>query len=137
MTGSTMPDWLKKQLIDTGVLTESGLGRRAQLRRHKPCGIPTMRGLDSDVCAFEVSCDLGELTAIGEAMALLEDRRTYELNIRGELVYRDRYAITARPAGGRITVLADHRCTQPIPATWCKPTPRPAARPTDPEEIPF
>lgn len=137
MSASTMPDWLKRQLIDKGVLTESGLGRKAQIRRHKPCGIPTMVGLDAEVMAFQATCDLGELTAAGEAQALLEGRRTYELNLRGEIRYRDRYAITGRPAGARTTVLADHRCAQPIPAAWCVPAPAPAARQSDTEEIPF
>lgn len=134
---NSMPDWLKRHLIDTGVLTESGLGRKAQLRRHKRCGIPTLLGLDNDICAFEATCDLGELDAAGEAMALIDGRRTYELNLRGELRYRDHWAIRARPAGGRVTVLAEHRCASPIPAAWCVPAPQPAARQTDTEEIPF
>lgn len=134
---SSMPAWLKRHLIDTGVLTESGLGRKARLRRHQRCGIPTLAGLDADLLAFEASCDLGELTAAGEANALLEGRRTYELSVRSELHHRDRYAIKARPAGGSTTVLAEHRCDQPIPAAWCVPAPKPAARRPDTEEIPF
>lgn len=138
MTRSTaMPDWLKRQLVATGVLTESGLGRKAQLRRHRPCGMPIMLGLDNDICAFEATCDLGELNATGEAMALLDSRRTYELTLRGELRHRDHWAIRARPAGTRATVLAEHRCASPIPAAWCVPAPQPAARQIDTEEIPF
>lgn len=131
-----MPDWLKRQLVATGVLTESGLGRKAQLRRHRPCGLPIMLGLDADLCAFEVRCDLGQLDTRGEVMALLEGRRTYELNVRGELNRRDHWAIRARPPS-RVTVLAEHRCDAPIPAAWCVPAPKPAARRSDTEEIPF
>lgn len=132
-----MPDWLKRQLIDTGVLTPSGLGRKAQLRRHKPCGLPTLTGLDADLCAFEVSCDLGELTMSGEAMSLLDGRATFEVSLRGQLYRRDSHHITSRPAGGKTPVLAQHRCAAPIPAAWCVPPLQPAARQTTTEEIPF
>lgn len=131
-----MPDWLRSHLVETGVLTPSGLGRKAQLRTHHPCGIPTLRGLDADVCALEAVVDLGELSTVGEVHALLDGRRTYELNRRGELRDRRHYDIARRPAG-TVTVLADHRCASPIPAAWCVPAPSPAARQTDTEEIPF
>lgn len=134
---SAMPSWLQRHLIATGVLTETGLGRKAQLRRHRRCGIPTLTGLDADVMAFEATCDLGELTAAGEANALLDGRRTYELDVRGALHHRDRYAITRRPAGAATTVLAEHRCSAPIPAAWCVPAPKTASRRPDTEEIPF
>lgn len=134
---TAMPSWLQRHLVATGVLTESGLGRKAQLRRHKPCGLPILTGLDDDVLAFEARCDLGELTATGEANALVDGRRTYELNVRGEIRHRDRYAITRRPAGAATTVLAEHRCAAPIPAAWCVPAPKTASRRPDTEEIPF
>lgn len=134
---SSMPAWLKSHLVETGVLTPSGLGRKAQLRRHKHCGLPTLTGLDGDLCAFEVSCDLGELTAQGEALALLEGRRTFEVSKRGELYYRQHWAIKSRPAGGSTPVLAQHICESPIPATWCVPPLRPAARQSTTEEMPF
>lgn len=137
MTGSSMPAWLRKHLVDTGVLTSSGLGRKAQLRRHRDCGLPTLLGLDADRCALEATCDLGELTPAGEVHALLDGRRTYELNARGELLARTRYDIARRPAGDRVTVLAEHRCATPIPATWCVPAPPRPARQSDTEEIPF
>lgn len=134
---TAMPAWLKRHLVDTGVLTESGLGRKAQLRRHRTCGLPIMLGLDADVCAFEATCDLGELTAAGEAAALLEGRRTYELNVRGELRTREPHDITRRPAGAATPVLAEHRCAAPIPAAWCVPRPPTASRRPDDEEYPF
>lgn len=136
-----MPEWLRAQLIDQGHLSESGLARTARILRHRPCGLPTLAGLDSHLAALEARVDLGELTAFGEAAALLSGRRTYEYNIiRRQLSRRDRYRIAGKPAGsGQATVFAEHRCEEPIPASWClPPTQTPPTKPTtESKEIPF
>ena len=128
--------WLTSMLVDKGVMSEGGLTRRAKLMEHPNCGLPTLAGLDADRAALDAWCDLGELTRYGEAMALLEGRRTYELH-GSRLSLRDRWQIGGRPAGGRDPVLASHRCERAIPATWCV-TPDPATpTPTYDDGIPF
>ena len=129
--------WLTSMLVDKGVMSEGGLTRRAKLLAHPPCHFPTLAGLDADRCALDAWCDLGELTLEGEALALLDGRRTYELH-GGRLSPRDRWCIPGRPAGrSRWPVLAEHRCHDPIPAAWCIPhRPEPATTTTN-EGIPF
>ena len=122
--------WLTSMLVDKGVMSERGLTRRAKLVSHRACGFPTLAGFDADRAALDVWCDLGELTLEGEALALLDGRRTYELHA-GRLSPRDRWCIPSRPAGkSRWPVFAERRCHEPIPAAWCIPH-RPAPpRPT-------
>lgn len=88
------------------------------------CGAPILRGLDEDLGAFTTYADPAPLTALGEAVAWLDGRRTVELRkIAGtpQLMRRNRYTIASRPPGsriwcGRIDVLAEHRChAQPLP----------------------
>lgn len=140
MTDS-MPDWLRAQLIDKGYLTEAGLSRTARIVRHRPCSIPTLAGLDAHLCALSVHVDLAQLSAAGEALALLDGRRTYGYNlIRRQLSPRDQYRIASNPAGiDSAIVFAEHRCGQPVPADWTVPaTPhKPAARQFESKEIPF
>lgn len=116
MSGAMAP-WLRSMLIDKGVMSESGLTRRAHVRTHRGCGLPTLSGI-CDI-GFDAWCDLAELTAIGEAEALLAGRRTYELYAGRSLYSRDRWTIHSRPAGGaRHPVLAEHRCDEQLPAGW-------------------
>jgi len=112
-------------LIAKGVMAESGMTRKAKIMRHRKCGILTLAGFDADSCALDAWCDLAELSAQGEALALVGGRRTYEVHA-DRLNYRDAWSIKARPAG-HIAVFASHRCTDPVPATWRLP-----ARPTSP-----
>lgn len=135
MSVNGMPEWLQRMLIAKGVMTESGLFRKARIQRHRGCGLPILAGLDADLCALEARCDVAELTAEGEALALLAGRRTYELDANRHLHPRNRYAITRRSAQAT-TVLVEHHCDTPTPASWTKPTP-PPFRPADVEEIPF
>ena len=116
MSGAMAP-WLRSMLIDKGVMSESGLTLRAHIRTHRGCGLPTLSGI-CDI-GFDAWCDLAELTAIGEAEALLAGRRTYELYSGRSLYSRDRWTIHSRPAGGeRHPVLAEHRCGEQVPAGW-------------------
>ncbi len=116
-------------------MSEGGLTRRAKVLEHRPCHFPTLAGLDADRCALDAWCDLGQLTLEGEALALLDGRRTYELH-GSRLSLRDRWNIPGRPAD-RQPVFAEHRCHPPIPASWCIPhRPAPPAPTTD-DGIPF
>jgi hypothetical protein len=114
------PNWLIDHLIRAGHMTESGVTRRARVRTCDRCGDVALVALDDDMCAFEVAADPHPLTALGEAMALLEQRRTFELTKSAGGYQLDRRGpgqITGRPAGTtpRADVLAEHRCRTPDP----------------------
>lgn len=114
------PTWLLEHLIRAGHITERGISRKARVRTCERCGRVALVGLDADVCAFEVAADPLPLSRLGEALALVEGRRTFALvrTHRGyELDARDASAILGRPAGAtkRQDVLAEHRCSAPGP----------------------
>ncbi len=137
MTTATRSTWLRDHLIATGHLTETGLTRQAKLR---PCTCKNLvlAGLDSDTCALEITCDPEPLSPLGEAIALLEHRRTLDLRRSGRgwiLDWRDRHAITAAPAASqtRRDVVREHRCGSPPPAdALTAPSTFPEARPSLP-----
>lgn len=115
-----MGGWLTDHLIRTGHLTETGVGRGAKIRTCDRCQARVLAGLDADRCAFEVHADPVPLSALGEALAQLEGRRTVALHRAGgrwELDTRDSHDIAARPAGAtpREDVLRVHRCGDPDP----------------------
>jgi len=137
MTSKRMPKWLQSMLIEKGVISEAGLGRKAWIKTCRKCSTPTLAGLDADVCAFDAWCDLGELSPAGEAAALLDGRRTYQLFYTNSLSYRHSWHITSRPAGDpQHPVFATHRCGEPIPAVWCVPPTQQAAH-LEPEGVLF
>lgn len=106
--------------------------RRAQLT-HCPCGMPTLTGLDNDRCAFPANADLSFLTWPGEIAAIhLDGRVTYAL-LAGTLFRRDE---PTRSTESTHPIVAEHRCGDPIPDTWRKPTP-PTRRREDTNEPPF
>lgn len=120
---------LERHLIATGRLSPEGIGRRARPTRCRTCKAPTLVGLDDETCALRADADPRPITALGEALAHLEDRRTYALVPNaGRLVldYRDAGRITHRPAGhGRYDVLVEHSCNSatrfPTTASFLEP----------------
>lgn len=116
--------WLAAHLIRTGHLTESGLSRRARLRRCPDCAAITLAGLDADQGGFEAAADPIPLTGLGEMLALLDRLATYELWKAGagyELERRNHHRITYRPAEHptralRVDVLRAHRCHNRAPS---------------------
>lgn len=72
-----------------------------------------MRALDGDICAVVVYLDVGEVDKVGEVVALLQGRRTFDMvpYIRGSFAYclEDRKAYhIQRPR--RHSVVIEHRC---------------------------
>ena len=126
MKASTQADWVTQMLIDTGRMDAAGLTRKARLRTCMACRRSTLAGLDGRVAGLSVWCDLTELSALGEAMALIDGRATYEVwdaTVRPELERRDVWRVRAHPPGseGCRPVLAEHRCGAPVPADWAMP----------------
>jgi hypothetical protein len=64
------PDWKARRAAD--------VARRAQAQQCK-CGRRVLRGLDADVCAFDVVVDASPIDAKGEHAALANGLRTYDM----------------------------------------------------------
>jgi hypothetical protein len=136
MTDS-MPTWLKDHLVQAGHISEAGLTRKARVRRCR-CGASTIAGIDNN--GLDTWLIPTEINTLGEVMALVEQRGTWEM--RGQqLIRRHQFNIRARPAGTDSTrpVFAAHKCGEPIPAEWLHSRPRqiPEPCPVDTEEIRF
>lgn len=99
--------------------TANGIGRRVRATACPTCRQPTLTGLDADTAAFTATADPAPLDPLGEALAVLAGRTTYELHHAGsrlELERRDSFAMRT-PAGAKTDVLAEHRCgAPPLPA---------------------
>lgn len=113
-SGSKPSEWLLGHLVATGRMTESGLGRAARVRQCG-CGLPILAGLDDEIAALEASVDPVPIGPLGEMLARIEHRATFDLRREGKrwvLDYRDYRRITARPAGSqqRVDVVREHRC---------------------------
>lgn len=115
--------WLRDHLIASGHLTETGLARRARLMRcpEPDCRDQVLAGLDDDRCALEARTDATPLSALGEALAVVEGRPTYSLRREGPgwvLDRRDHHRIAWAPAGSqpRHDVVRQHRCGTPPPS---------------------
>ncbi len=90
--------------------------RSACLQRCTKCRAPILYGLDADICALSVKTDPTPLTPLGEAIALLDGRRTFtltEIAGRIEITTRDHWAI-----GGESPhpVIPEHKCNSRLDA---------------------
>lgn len=111
------------------------------------CGQPVLQGLDEDDCAMTVRADPQPTTTLGEAIARMDGRNTYDLrNINGtfQLMRRNPLTIISRPPQSRIwcsriDVLAEHRCgSDPLPTLdTVHPAPQPTTRNGGPDDCPF
>ena len=108
---------VRARLEGSGLMV-NGRTRRARATNCR-CGAPVISGLDADICALVATVDPRPLSAQGEALALITDRRTWTFRTVGErlvLDVRDDYAIRAMPAGGvarfsaPYDVMAEHVC---------------------------
>ena len=112
----------RKALRALRVETYAGLSRAARVARCRGCKEHVWRGLDDEVCAVEVDCDLRPLDPLAEVAALLEGLETYDVHRRGsrlEIDPRGAENITARAADsvpGEDVVVA-HRCGRVVVST--------------------
>jgi ribosomal protein S27AE len=81
------------------------------------CGAKVFAALDSDVAAFRAIVDVDPLDTVGEAIALLTGRSTYNHVMRGRRMVlrgpRSAGQITLHPAG-ETRVVAEHACGLPL-----------------------
>lgn len=103
-----IPAWLARRHGDTF--------RTAGLHLCPRCRRPTLTGLDDDTAARTAHADPAPITPLGEALAVLAGRGTYDLTAIGgkrQLWRRDQWHIAG---ARRYPVLAEHRCGQPLDA---------------------
>lgn len=91
------------------------------------CGAAVLVGLDADWLAIQTTLDAHPLDNVGELLAVLQGRRTYDLrrtSSRGshgrEMDERNAWRI-ANPWAMPWPVHTEHRCGQPLPAAAAKP----------------
>lgn len=88
--------------------------RNASTRRCPTCSQIVLYGLDGDVCALSARVDPTPLTVLGEAVAVISGRGTYNLTRVGgrqRLYLRDADAIEG---DRRYPVVPEHRCGAPL-----------------------
>ena len=110
-------DWRPSEAMKPAPVVPAWLARRqgevyraAALRLCPGCQAPTLVGLDADITAFTARADVLPIDELGETIALLSGRPTYDLVTNGgrkELHRREEWNI-----GGirRYPVLAAHKC---------------------------
>lgn len=118
--------------------------RTAYPGRCRTCRARILRGLDSDLCAFQATADPTPLSPLGEALALLADRQTFHLRQeRGNLQLdrRDRWQIQGQPAGTAerlwpFDVVAEHACySAPLPSIKSLLKTKPTTTKKDPSNV--
>lgn len=114
-----IPAWLVRRLNADGTIDPAtGATRRARPAKCSRCGAWVVRGYDADWCSLAVDADPDPLDALGEALALIAGRPTFELRMAGgrpELRRRDRWMIAGHPAGtDKTDILAGHDCDKPL-----------------------
>lgn len=103
-----IPAWLVRRHGDTF--------RNAGLHLCPRCKHPVLSGLDDDNAARTAHADPTPINAIGEALALLSGRATFDLTSgdgKKQLWRRDQWNIAGRR---KYPVLPEHRCGQPLDA---------------------
>lgn len=127
----TLPTWLKDRL-------GAPIRRGVKAGRCPHCHAQILTGMDEEVCAFRATTDPAPLTPLGEALALLDARRTYELrnhNSSLALWRRDHWQIAGRSSSLHL-VVADHKCgAAPLPSQFIPS--QPSRKAVSNDEIPF
>ena len=123
-------------LADLKLLAGRATPRGIHPRRCTTCRQPILTGLDNDLCAVTVHVDYNPLNTLGEALAHIAGRATFELarqagTANPRLTRRWARRITNRPPeqrgliGDRYDVVPEHACHAPPlpgPASILAPT---------------
>lgn len=88
--------------------------RAANLKPCPSCRATVLAGLDADMAALPVRCDPTPLTEMGEAVALLQGRTTYDLlpTKTGRELHERTPHFISKPR--RYSVFATHKCHSPL-----------------------
>ena len=116
-----IPKWLRSRL------GTPARGRGCRAVKCLVCRSDVVAGPDEDRMAMPAICDPVALSPLGEALALLEDRRSYRLERYKDgsaLTLRTHWDIAGHPAGEETIVVCDHRCGAPqLPGVEITPIP--------------
>lgn len=110
----THPTAVQLAIEATGAVTPERISRAVSRHICRHCQSPTLRALDGDVLAFDVTVNPDPIDELGELLAIATGRRTYDaITTTGRMELEPR-----RPAhipNRRHPVLAEHRCHEPLP----------------------
>jgi hypothetical protein len=121
-----MTNPVERRLIKAGLMdADTGATRSAKAVRCRTCRRSVLRGISADWGGLSVDVDPAPLSRLGEVLALLADRATFELRWLGdryEIDRRDQFRIRGNPAGTNgVDVLVRHDCVMsngpPLPTT--------------------
>ncbi len=102
-----LPDWLQQRL------GKPSRRRGAKGTKCIKCFQSILVGMSEDVAAFMALVDPVALAPLGEMLALIDGRKTYQLGKYDEglaLWQRDRWQIAGHPASPDWIILTDHKC---------------------------
>ena len=109
---------LSRQLVayltDRGRGDSDGIRRAAHISTCSCCRWSVLRGLDADVAALPAVADIYALDVNGEYIAISEGRQTYMLSFNGIRYQLDVRLLGHIQGARRVTVVAEHRCGQPL-----------------------
>jgi hypothetical protein len=77
-----IPAWLRRHLAQTGTMID-GVTRSARIQTCKTCHRTVIRGFTDEPCSILAAADLTPLSNLGEAVALMQGRMTFDLTYRG------------------------------------------------------
>ena len=91
------------------------------------CRREILSGPDADTCGMDAKADKTPISRTGELWAVVENRRTYELDPTGRLHRRTAKAVIFGGVGLFSSLHPEHQCAA-VPAAWLAPAkPEPAA----------
>ena len=109
------------------------MSRPVRVATCRDCGAKTLNGYDADICGLPRTLDHTPIDELGEAIAVLTGRITYELRAvtgRGHGREMEERNANLIRRGSRNPIHPEHQCGQPLPAA----TPKPV---TVTDEVPF
>lgn len=110
--------------------------RDVRRRRCHRCGAVIISGTDDH--SLDVVVDVVGLSVVGEALAIIDGRRTWAYTVGSRRNARELWRRTRDQIGtdpGASDLLTGHDCEAAVPDAWSAPSPPP--RPAATEEVPF
>lgn len=96
---------------------QNDAARCASIRLCRRCHAPILQGLDADNAAMTARCDPTPLTEMGEAVALLQGRTTYDLvTVKAGRELHPRTTHFIQKKERRYLIVATHICGNPLAA---------------------
>jgi hypothetical protein len=101
-------------------MTATNGRRKAITTTCAKCRREILSGPDADTCGMDAKADSAAISRTGELWAVVENRRTYELDPTGRLHRRTAKAVIFGGVGLFSSLHPEHQCA-PVPAAWLAP----------------